>query len=162
MTRSDTPPTRAAPLGVTQTGVQHPDAVRPSRDHPGTSLPDTTRSDLLGTLGHVSRPLIWFGLLGAPIIWFVQINLGLAFAALGCATGSKLASYLLNLVVVLVVLAALWVTLRLRGMHDQPDEVTGRVTHYLGRFGAWHNAIFLILTVMTAVAALFLPACRVR
>lgn len=162
MTRADTTPNNKAPPGVTQCGVPHPDAARPTRTHPGTDLPDTTRSDLLGTLGHVSRLLIWFSLLGAPVVWFIQLNLGLAFAALGCATGTKLASYLLNAAVVLVVLAALGVALRLRGMHDQPDEVSGRVTHYLGRFGAWHNGIFLFLTVMTAVAAFFLPACRVR
>lgn len=122
----------------------------------------TTHTDLLGRLGHVPRPLIWFGLFGAPVAWLIQIDLGLAFAALGCRSGDRLPVHLLNVAAVAVTLAGLGVTFRLRGLRDQPEGPSGRVTHFLGRFGLWHNAVFLWMVGMTALSAPFLAACPVR
>jgi hypothetical protein len=120
-----------------------------------------THSDLMGKLGRVSRPVVWYGLLAAPLVWFVQLNVGLAVTPLACA-GNPWPLYLLNTAAVLVALSSLGVSLRLGALAGQPAGVVEHVTHFLGRFGAWHSAVFILLTLMTAVIGFFFPACRLR
>ncbi|GMA15444.1 hypothetical protein E5F05_00275 (plasmid) [Deinococcus metallilatus] len=119
------------------------------------------QSDLLSKLGRVARPTVWFGLFAAPVAWVVQIDLGLAFTPIACG-GNRIPTYLLNGVVLLIGLAALVVTLRLRTLPGQPQGVVEQVTHYLGRYGAWQNGIFLLVIAMTGIIAFFLPACPFR
>ncbi|GGO26504.1 hypothetical protein [Deinococcus humi] len=120
-----------------------------------------THSDLIGKLGQVSRPTVWYGLLAAPLVWFMQLNLGLAFTPLACG-GNPWPLYLLNAAAVLVSLSSLGVSLRLKNLQGQPGGVVEHVTHFLGRFGAWHAGVFVLLTLMTAVVGFFIPACRLR
>lgn len=117
------------------------------------------QNDLLGKLGQVPRWQFWFGLLAAPLAWFSQINLGLAFTPLACG-GNPWPLYVLNLVILLIAVAGLLVTLRLRDLPGQPQGVAERVTHYLGRFGAWGNAIYVFLVAATGLVTLLLQACR--
>lgn len=120
-----------------------------------------SHSDLLGRLGRVPRPLIWFALFAAPLAWFVQIDLGLAFSGLVCG-GHPLPMILLHALVLLVTLAALASALWLRALSSQPEGPPTRLTRYLGRYGGWQNALFLLLTLLTALTDLFLPACPLR
>lgn len=120
-----------------------------------------SHSDLLGRLGRVPRPLIWFALFASPLVWFVQIDLGLAFSGLVCA-GHPAPLVALHLLALLVALAALGVALWLRARPDQPSGLDARLTRYLGRYGGWQNALFALLIGATALIDLFLPACPLR
>ncbi len=119
----------------------------------------TQQSDLLGKLGQVPRWHFWFALLAAPLAWFAQINLGLAFTPLACG-GNPWPLYVLNAAVLLIAVAGLLVALRLQGQNEQPQGVAERVTRYLGRFSAWGNAIYVFVVVMTGVVTLLVQACR--
>ena len=121
-----------------------------------------TPTDLTGKLGRVPRSTIWFGLFGAPLMWFVQINLGLAFSSVACG-GSRVPLYTLHALAVLVGLGGLAVTWWLRGAaRQQPRELERGVTAYLARFGLVHNGLMLYVISLTAAVSFFLEACRLR
>ena len=119
-----------------------------------------THSDLIGKLGQVPRPRLWFALLGAPISWLVQLALSLAFTPLACGE-VYWPLYLLDAAALMVSLWALGTALQLQRQPNQ-GGVTERVSRFVGRFGAWQAAIFVLIILLTSLATFMLPACRLR
>lgn len=120
------------------------------------------RSDVLGKLGNVPLGWVWFALLSAPGMLFVQINLGLA-AQPGACAGTRAPLYLVDAAALVVGAASLAASFWLRGQAGRDGaEVPFGVLRSLARFGVYHNALIVLVIVLAAVSHLFLDPCRLH
>jgi hypothetical protein len=114
--------------------------------------------------------LQWFGLLGAPLAWCVQLVLGFGVTQADCSAGSTrwgigvdtwelslMAAALL--VVVLAEACALWLYLANREVeYDDPPPVGRR--HFFVTAASLGNVLFLAAILMSGLAATYYTPCH--
>jgi hypothetical protein len=114
--------------------------------------------------------LQWFGLLAAPIAWTVQLVMGFGAGLADCSVGSTrwgvgVDTWEISLavaagaVVVLAEICSVTLYLATRDVeYDDPPPVGRR--HFFVAAASLGNVLFLAMIVMSALAAVYHPACR--
>jgi hypothetical protein len=113
------------------------------------------------------RPLLtWFGVLGAPLAWTLQlwIATGLTIATCGRVRRDvpvdALAVGLTALAAVTAALAGASAFAVLRQTRDAPDAPPGGRVHFLATIGVTVSFLFGCLIVMTGLGVAFTDLCR--
>ena len=112
--------------------------------------------------------LLWFGLLGAPLAWALQLVVGYGVEEAGCAQGSRrwgLPTHAFQIVILCVCLAvalgsaiaAAW-SWRAAERGRVPNR-RGRVA-FLAYSGLLASALFLALIVLSGAGAITLDTCE--
>ena len=124
---------------------------------------ETTANDGPAAVGPLA---LWFGILGAPFAWAVQLALGDLFSELGCEAGGFGGLNLVLLGISLVAAAvAVWAlvvaarahrTMRLEPLDDVPTERAS----FMALSGVLSSSLFLLVIVLGGFAPhLFLEVC---
>ena len=110
--------------------------------------------------------LLWFGLLGAPFGWALQLVFGFAVAEAGCGTArlgvavdtlTLVATLLAAAVAVLATAASAAVFRATRESGEEPGP--GRV-HFLATIGLTISPLFLLIVLGGGLGAVVLPDCH--
>jgi hypothetical protein len=114
--------------------------------------------------------LQWFGLLGAPIAWTVQLVLGFGVTQAACSAGSRrwgidVDAWEISLmvaagaVVVLAEICALAVYLATRDIHYDSAPPLGRRRFFVTA-SSLGNVLFLTMILMSGLAAVYHAPCN--
>lgn len=141
---------------------------------PLTDMIDVPAADRLDTRNFWPRPrrIIWFGIVGGPLAWGLQLTFGWLIEGVSCRRGIAAAApwfaeiRLLQWIVVAVCLAivsgALAVavsTWRTSGRDGKVElQALGR-PNFLSAIAVIASSIFLLSVVWTALAQVWLPPC---
>ncbi len=119
--------------------------------------------------GGVSRPLLetvllWYGVLGAPVVWLVRISAASALVPYACATGRTWtvhASTVIALALSVAAGAIAWRGWR-RWEHgrDGDGERPGTRSHLLALSGVLLSAMFTLAIVMEGLAPFYMGPCQ--
>lgn len=106
----------------------------------------------------------WAGLLGAPLIWFVQFEASYALVRGACHGGSKLPLHLLSLAALLLTASVLRLGLATRrSVTTLPrGELTGGPegrSWMMGTVGVMVSAFIMLVIVAQWFAAVFIDPC---
>jgi hypothetical protein len=112
----------------------------------------------------------WFGLLGAPLAWTVQLVAGFGAADANCAPGSAhwgvpVEGWQIGFtaaaatIAVCAELSAAALYLRLRDVHDDAPGPRGRL-HFFSVAALAGNVLFIALIALTGFGALSHLGCR--
>jgi hypothetical protein len=119
--------------------------------------------------GGAGSAALWFGVLGGPAAWSLQVILGYGAEEIACSPGSRsqeLAGiriesfiFLVGVVLTLVTLAALLVSIRCFSVHRAGDPTTGDRAKWMGIAGIMVSVLFLIAIANGFAPLLFLEEC---
>ncbi len=125
-------------------------------------------------LRSIGRLPLWFGLLGGPLAWALQLVVNYYLVSISCALelrdfmileipGFALLMVLVTLLTLAVTLAAgavAWWTWRRTGVGSQTDlsAADGR-THFLALGGLLLNGLFAVAILLAGLSNLFLSPC---
>jgi hypothetical protein len=127
-----------------------------------TSTPETTFAEIPNERGTLS---LWAGVLGAPAVWALQLNVGYALVPYVCRHYER--HYLLHLASVVFILLALacgWICYRewdKVGRKWPSDTVGGAIgrVQFLATLGVLSSALFSLVIVAQALASFFIDPC---
>jgi heme/copper-type cytochrome/quinol oxidase subunit 2 len=117
-----------------------------------------------------ASPIMWFGVLGAPLAWGVEFGVGYWMTQTGCSVPGREWSLDQNVVGV-VLMAACFVVAAAAGAtavamfrgtrENEEDDAppAGRV-HFLAAVGMTVTVLFLFIIVMTGLGIVILPDCH--
>jgi Mn2+/Fe2+ NRAMP family transporter len=116
---------------------------------------------------------IFFGVLGGPLAWYLQLCAGYALASAPCSrdgarmaaplpvpqwTGPAMSVAMLGgVVIALLALGVSW--LALRRNHREAAGESARRTRFLALWGVLLGSAFAVAAAMTAVAFILVPRC---
>lgn len=114
---------------------------------------------------------LWFGLLGAPLVWTVQHLTGYALTEAGCGAASRRSPVAIDTATLVVsataaacaVLAALFsltVVLETREASGEHDPPPASRVHFLAVVGMTIAPLFFLIILMSGLGAVLLPNCR--
>ncbi|WP_375263329.1 hypothetical protein [Palleronia sp.] len=129
--------------------------------------------------GRISRSLLAFALLGAPVAWSLQLSGNAALGGLGCLVEARPRGFILNweataIAIVVVNVAALVIAVvalaasahLLRETRHEKMQHSGGVmqagegrTRYMAVWGVWGSVLFLIAIGANTVAAVWRNLC---
>jgi len=119
--------------------------------------------------GGVSRPLVetvllWYGILGAPIVWLVRISAASALVPYACATGRTWTIHASTVIAFALSAAAGAIAWRgwRRWEHGSDDdgERPGSRSHLLALLGVLLSAMFTLAIVMEGLAPFYIGPCQ--
>ena len=117
-----------------------------------------------------SEFLQWFGLLGAALIWALQLVLGFGVTVARCGAANRVLGVdvtlwevgLLAVALALALLAetaAVTLFLRTRGLDDSAPPPGGR-HHFFAVAATLGNALFLVIILLSGIAAILHATCQ--
>lgn len=129
-----------------------PSAAPEARPHPEIELPPTARARWLG-----------FGLLGAPLMWAVQMQTLYSLGTMACGDRARISLHLVSLLALVVAAAAAlaaWRAWRAVGPEWPPDagDVPDRA-HFLALAGVLSSTGFFLLIFAQAIPTFVFPVC---
>jgi len=116
--------------------------------------------------GGVPRPviesaLLWYGILGAPVVWLARISVASALVPYACATGRVWTLHASTLVAVALSVAAGVIAWRGWRRWERDDgERPGTRSHLLALSGVLLAAIFTLAIIMEGLAPLYMGPCQ--
>jgi len=108
---------------------------------------------------------LWFGILGGPIIWAVQLQVSYMLVPWACSTGHHWTLHLASLVFLLSAAAPAFIawrastTARSRGTSERESEGVGRI-RFMAMLGLMTSALFLLLIFAQALPSFFIDPCQ--
>jgi hypothetical protein len=112
---------------------------------------------------------LWFGVLGGPAAWSLQVILGYGAEEIACSPGSQseeLAGMgiepflvVVSLALTMLTLAALLVSIRCLRIHRSGDPTTGDRAKWMAVAGVMVSVLFLIVLVSGFAPVWFLSTC---
>jgi hypothetical protein len=104
---------------------------------------------------------LWFGALGSPIAWAVQLMLMYPLVELACRWQTSLPLYVTSGSLFGVALLAGLVSWRsVRAMARHNGATVPRRARFMGRFGLWSGVLFVILIAGGALPVVFDDPCQ--
>lgn len=118
--------------------------------------------------GGVSRPLLetvllWYGILGAPVVWLVRISAASALVPFACATGRIWAIHATTVLALALSVAGGVIAWRgwRRWEHERDNgERPGTRSHLLALMGVLLSAMFTLAIVMEGLAPFYMDPCQ--
>ncbi len=123
-----------------------------------------TRPGLLR--GGVARPvintvLLWYGVLGAPVVWLARISAASALVPYACATGRAWTIHVTTLVALALSGAAGAIAWRGWRRWERDDGARlGTRSHLVAVSGVLLSGVFVIVIVLEGLAALYMDPCQ--
>lgn len=108
---------------------------------------------------------LWAGVLGAPLLWGVQLQLIYLLVPWVCGSGHTGLLHLLTLLFLLLILtggAVSWHDWRQAGGGSPDDPIVGGPlgrTRFLGALGMLVSALFSVLIIAQGITAFFFNPC---
>jgi hypothetical protein len=131
-----------------------------------TDMKQITRAETTGSY------LLWYGVLAGPIVWACQLLLDFGLdEAVACAPGSRTKGQffntgvgtviqIVNTVATVLTLLAFAVSYRCYRRLRAGDSTTGNRARWMAIAGMFDSGLFLMITVMKFVPAVFLHSCQ--
>ncbi|HVL06843.1 MAG TPA: hypothetical protein VM388_12715 [Acidimicrobiales bacterium] len=118
--------------------------------------------------GGVSRPLLetvllWYGILGAPVVWLVRISVASALVPYACASGRTWTIHATTVLALALSAAAGVIAWRgwRRWEHGRADgERPGTRSHLLAVMGVLLSVMFTLAVVMEGLAPFYMDPCQ--
>jgi hypothetical protein len=107
---------------------------------------------------------LWAGVIGAPAVWGMQLQLGYAIAPWSCSTKMHLALHGLTLVALLLVIIAAAISHRdwKAAGGGSPDETLGGIVgrqRFLGVLGMLLSGLSAVVILAQGIASFFFDGC---
>lgn len=117
---------------------------------------------------HLGRLRLWYGFLGAPVIWSVYFLVAYVAVALSCNAGNKIALYVLAIVAFLATAGTVVVSaLNLRALPqstpaNMPERARNTLARerFMARFGLYTGLFFTAAVVATVIPIIVLNPCQ--
>jgi Mn2+/Fe2+ NRAMP family transporter len=114
---------------------------------------------------------LWFGILGPPAAWAVQLLVAYSAEELACSRGSlertvwglsvNALGIAMTIFGVSVTVASAWGSRRaLKSLKNREDDPAVQRSAFMASFGLYSAVFFLIVILLTAVGPLGIPSCR--
>ena len=122
-----------------------------------------TRDVVVG--GGVSQPrfhtvVLWYGALGAPIVWLVRIAAASALVPYACATERLWTVHATTVVALALSLAAGTIAWRGWRRCERGRERPGTSAHLLAVSGMVLSAVFILAIALESAAAFYMDPCQ--
>jgi hypothetical protein len=111
---------------------------------------------------------LWFGILAAPIAWFLHLSFGWALAEMGCPLGvtriltiGSTPVYLINLLVIGATGIAMGASAfgGLTAYRFYSNSGANERVRFMGMFGMLFTALFVLAIILSTLPAFILPPC---
>lgn len=106
---------------------------------------------------------LWYGFLGAPVIWFLQLGLLYIMVPIACATESSVMLHVVDLLALALILAAGWVAYTLwqragGGGDTKPANLETR-SRFMSLIGMMASPLFALVLVAQWLGIIILGPC---
>ena len=107
---------------------------------------------------------LWAGVIGAPVVWAVQMQTGYSLGPWLCKSQAYYVIHIITILCVALTLGAAWLSYRQwkQTGGESPDETDGGAVarrRFLGALGVITSLMFTMLIVAQGLASFFYDAC---